>query len=72
MSIGSRSTVVPAQLVAQAVFTLLVGIFVSICTLAVQAFVVLLGRRADRTESPPTTEDFNVESCSICRRSVNQ
>ena len=72
MSTGTRSTVEPAQLVGQAMFTLLVGIFVSICTLAVQAFVVLSGRRAGKIESSPTAESSSVESCSICRRSSNQ
>ena len=72
MNTGTQNTVGPTRLVAQAIFTLVVGIFVSICTLIVQALVVLFGRRAKEIEEPAVSNSSPAGSCSICQRSMGE
>ena len=44
----------------------------SICTLVVQALVVISGRRASKSETPYSNEAVHEFGCSICQRQISQ
>ena len=69
MNDRSVSSLGLTRLLAQALFALVVGIFVSICTLAVQIFIVLSGLRVAETAEPTAAGgDSHVLGCSLCMR----
>ena len=69
MNDRSISSLGLTRLLAQALFALVVGIFVSVCTLAVQVFFVLSGLRvAENAEPTATGGNSHVLGCSLCMR----
>ncbi len=72
MNTRTAGSVGLTRLVLQALFSLIVGIFVSICTLVVQAVVVISGRRVSKSETPYTNETVHEFGCSICQRQISQ
>lgn len=67
MNYRSTSGLGPNRLLVHALIALIVGIFVSICTLLVQLFFVLSGRRASSTEElSRNAQALHVSGCSIC------
>ncbi len=56
-------------LLVQALIALIIGIVVSICTLLIQVFLVLLGRGASTYEEHTEDETgSHVTGCSLCMR----
>ena len=72
MNTRTAGSVGLTRLILQALFSLVVGIFVSICTLVVQALVVISGRRASKSETPYANEAAHEFGCSICQRQISQ
>ena len=57
------------RLLVQALIALIIGIIVSICTLLVQVFLVLLGRGASTYEEHTQDEaGSHASGCSLCMR----
>ncbi len=57
------------RLLVQALIALIIGIVVSICTLLIQIFLVLLGRGASTYEEHTQDETgSHVSGCSLCMR----
>ena len=65
----SASSLGLTRLLVQAIIALIIGIVVSICTLLVQIFLVLLGRAASTYEEHTQDETgSHVSGCSLCMR----